>query len=489
MLLPNNPQLDVAALNAKLKTISAHRRRTTPLCSSQATPTATSASTDTPNLSATNLHTRSSSLRQFISRLPVIGTLATRLYQRTRRIAAPGLSWSQRLRLVPMIGSLAAWAHALGTLHIARQQLVGELRQLRYFEHASKQTLAELNARISHIESLQIEQWRKQFDSLHIATRLAQFDTINIAARLDQLDNLDLAARLAKFDTVNIAARLDRLDTFAAATATNDIGNSNRIAVITRELRRLTKENTAKSAPETSNMAAPTAVPAATVTANTDSFYIEFEDTFRGASDDIVQRLQVYLPYLSAFSGDASAHMVDVGCGRGEWLSLLQQHGFYGIGIDLNPVMVDTCHSHGLQAQYADAIAYLCQQPEGSLALVTGFHIIEHLPFEALLALFDAALRALRPDGLIIFETPNPENLRVGACNFYTDPTHRNPIVPDVARFIARQRGFARAELLRLHPYPESYLLAEDSELAKRFNTALYGPQDYAVLAWKTHAI
>ena len=120
-------------------------------------------------------------------------------------------------------------------------------------------------------------------------------------------------------------------------------------------------------------------------------------------------------------------------------------------------------------------------------SLPIGFHIIEHLPFDTLLALFDAALKALRPDGMVIFETPNPENLLVGACNFYYDPTHLNPIVPTVAEFIARQRGFAKAEILRLHPYPDSHRLVEDSEIAKRFNNALYGPQDFALLASKTH--
>jgi O-antigen chain-terminating methyltransferase len=181
--------------------------------------------------------------------------------------------------------------------------------------------------------------------------------------------------------------------------------------------------------------------------------------------------------------------MVDVGCGRGEWLGLLQQQGFHVTGIDLNPDMVSYCTALGLQAQCMDAVAYLRGQPENSLALVTGFHIIEHLPFEILLNLLDAALRALRPDGLVIFETPNPENLIVGACNFYYDPTHRHPIVPVVAQFMAQQRGFAKAEILRLHPYPQDHLLAEDSEIAKRVNQAFYGPQDYAVVAWKTHAI
>ncbi|MGH8807152.1 MAG: methyltransferase domain-containing protein, partial [Noviherbaspirillum sp.] len=99
---------------------------------------------------------------------------------------------------------------------------------------------------------------------------------------------------------------------------------------------------------------------------------------------------------------------------------------------------------------------------------------------------FDASLRALRPDGLIIFETPNPENASVGSCNFYSDPTHRHPLVPDVMEFIARQRGFAKAEILRLHPYPEFLRVQEDSDTARRLNHLFYGPQDFSVLAWKT---
>jgi 2-polyprenyl-3-methyl-5-hydroxy-6-metoxy-1,4-benzoquinol methylase len=180
--------------------------------------------------------------------------------------------------------------------------------------------------------------------------------------------------------------------------------------------------------------------------------------------------------------------VLDIGCGRGEWLELMKMQGIRATGIDLNGEMVATCRENGLDAEHADAVAWLRSQPEGSLAAVTGFHIIEHLPFDQLIAMFDAALRALRPDGVIIFETPNPENVSVGACSFYYDPTHLHPIAPAVAEFIARQRGFARTEVLRSNPLPASRLIAENTEVAHRFNSVFYGPQDYAVIAWKTYA-
>ena len=429
MLLPNNPHIDVDALNVQLKSMTEQQRRETPLFSLQNLPTAKGRENDAFGLSEADFQIPPKNWRFFIKQIPVVGPLIARIYQRARQISAPGLNWKQRFRQVPVLGVLSVLVKALASVHTTRRQLLS-------LEVTTNRVLAEVNSRLAHIES-----------------------------------------------------RLNQIDSLTTLTATNDIHQNNRIAAIKRELARISEAHTAQPFSSGSSMASQTAASAQAKSVSTASFYIEFEDAFRGTHEDISKRLQVYLPYLAPFAKDATAQMVDVGCGRGEWLSLLQQHGYNATGIDLNPVMIDACRAHGLQAQCDDAITYLRQQPEGSLALVTGFHIIEHLPFETLLALFDAALCALRPDGLIIFETPNPENLKVGACNFYTDPTHLNPIVPDVAQFIARQRGFARAELLRLHPYPESLRLVEDSEIAKRFNASFYGPQDYAVLAWKTHAI
>lgn len=232
------------------------------------------------------------------------------------------------------------------------------------------------------------------------------------------------------------------------------------------------------------------APPAAVAAADLDRFYVDFEDRFRGSREDIKGRLRVYLPRLAHLAGrdaatDAAPLAIDVGCGRGEWLELMAEHGIPAMGIDMNLAMVTACRERGLAAQCDDAIAFLRKQPPGSLALVTGFHIIEHLPFDTLIALFDAALHALRPDGAIIFETPNPENLRVGACSFYTDPTHIHPIVPDVAAFMARQRGFADTEILRLHPHAPAEFLAGDDPAASLLNQTLLGARDFAVLAWK----
>jgi O-antigen chain-terminating methyltransferase len=118
---------------------------------------------------------------------------------------------------------------------------------------------------------------------------------------------------------------------------------------------------------------------------------------------------------------------------------------------------------------------------------VTGFHIVEHLPFEVIIHLFDESLRVLKPGGIIIFETPNPQNVLTGSCNFYFDPTHRNPIPSPTLKFIAENRGFCQVKTLPLHPYPDTYKIKGDgSQLEDRFNRYFYGEQDYAVIGFKS---
>ena len=216
-----------------------------------------------------------------------------------------------------------------------------------------------------------------------------------------------------------------------------------------------------------------------------EAFYVAFEDHFRGSREDIFGRLKVYLPLLEeAKIGTLEFPILDIGCGRGEWLELLSQSGYTARGIDLNRVMVEQCKARNLDVSESDVIAYLQSLPDTSFGAVTGFHIIEHLPFETLVRLLDETVRVLKPGGVAIFETPNPENVLVGSCNFYFDPTHCNPLPSPMIKFLVEARGLCKAKIINLHPYPETFKV-NGSEVAERFNEYFYGPQDYAIVGYK----
>lgn len=208
-------------------------------------------------------------------------------------------------------------------------------------------------------------------------------------------------------------------------------------------------------------------------------FYLELERRFRGTAQEIAARAQPYIELLQA-DPVLNCPVLDIGSGRGEWLALLGGLNLPATGVDLNPINGDYCRSRGLNVLTGDALAHLASLPANSLGTVTAFHLVEHLPFSTLLALTDHILRVLKPGGLVIYETPNPENLLVATQSFWLDPTHLRPLPPDLLYFLLLQRGFASAEIRRLHPGEPSS--TSDATL----QALLSGPRDYAVLARKT---
>jgi SAM-dependent methyltransferase len=212
----------------------------------------------------------------------------------------------------------------------------------------------------------------------------------------------------------------------------------------------------------------------------TANFYRAFEDQHRGTRALIKSRLQVYLPLvLPLASQHPQAGVLDLGCGRGEWLELLHQHHIKAQGVDLDVGMLAACRERQLNVTNADAIAYLQQQADQSLLVVSGFHIAEHLPFEVLQQLFAQARRVLLPDGLLILETPNPENLVVGTASFYLDPSHLRPLPAQLLTFLAEHQGFGQVQLLRLQ---EEVRLTTDAPINLYDVLAGVSP-DYAIVA------
>jgi O-antigen chain-terminating methyltransferase len=181
-----------------------------------------------------------------------------------------------------------------------------------------------------------------------------------------------------------------------------------------------------------------------------DDLYVAFENRFRGSEKEIERRLLRYVSLIRSTVLECGGRPVlDIGCGRGEWLSLLRGVGVSCHGIDSNAAMAEICRAKSLDISEGDALAFLRQSPEGAYAAVTGFHIIEHLEFPDIVSLLDAAYRVLTPGGVILFETPNPESLVVSAFTFHLDPTHKHPLPPELMRFLAQARGFDETRIIR----------------------------------------
>jgi len=211
-----------------------------------------------------------------------------------------------------------------------------------------------------------------------------------------------------------------------------------------------------------------------------DALYLSLEDNFRGDSSEIKARFEVYLPYLKQAGIDRD--VLDIGCGRGEWLALLRENGFEARGVDANRSMADQCRASGLDVTCENAIDFLRSSPDHSFGAVTVFHVIEHLGFKNLVELLDEIVRTLRPGGLLILETPNPENIIVGSCNFYFDPTHYHPLPIQLTKFLLDAKGLSDLKVIGLHTM-ESSRIQGNSELINRFNEFFYGPMDYAIVA------
>ena len=213
--------------------------------------------------------------------------------------------------------------------------------------------------------------------------------------------------------------------------------------------------------------------------------YVALEDRFRGDRATIEARLSRYLPAVRATPPIQSGGLVlDIGCGRGEWLALLGKAGLGARGLDLSHAMVALCKDVGLDAVHGDAVGHLRTLPDGSLAAITAFHVVEHLRFRDLLDLLDEARRVLAPGGLLLFETPNPENLVVGACTFRLDPTHQFPLPPELLRFLAINRGFAHARIVRTEEDLDPDI-PERGFVPVEVNDWFRAPPDYALLASK----
>jgi O-antigen chain-terminating methyltransferase len=205
--------------------------------------------------------------------------------------------------------------------------------------------------------------------------------------------------------------------------------------------------------------------------------WLHLAERFRGSEESVKQRQAFYVP---RFAG--CGQVLDLGCGRGEFLELMRKAGVSARGIDQSEEMVALCRHKGLEAECADLFGYLANVTGAALDGIFCAHVVEHLPPERIPALVQLAA-SKRSGGLLAVETPNPECLAIFASHFYQDPTHTRPVPPSLMTFYLEEAGFGRIEVHQMASAMES--LPAVGPLPEEFRKAFFGGMDYAVLARK----
>jgi O-antigen chain-terminating methyltransferase len=199
--------------------------------------------------------------------------------------------------------------------------------------------------------------------------------------------------------------------------------------------------------------------------------YFAFEARMRGSIADVRERQR---PYVDDFRD--AAPVLDIGCGRGEFLGLLREAGIEAKGVDADADMVAYASGEGLEVEQADALAYLDAQPRGELGGIFMAQVVEHLPPPQLFRLLELSARGLRPGGVLVAETINPLS-PLALRSYFADLTHAQPLVPETLALLAKQAGFREVETRYLNAPRHA------DDVDERIREVLFAPLDYAIVA------
>lgn len=206
--------------------------------------------------------------------------------------------------------------------------------------------------------------------------------------------------------------------------------------------------------------------------------YFRFSEKFRGPEEYVRSSQQIYLPYFAGHT-----NVLDIGCGRGEFLENMREAGVTARGIDLSPESVAQCRSKGLEAETADLFEYLNNLPEASLDGIFCAQVVEHIEPARLPEMIRLCASRLERGGVIAIETPNPECLAIFASHFYLDPTHTRPVPSALLAFYLEEFGVGRVEVRKLAPAADS--MPSLASLPSDFHQAFFGALDYAIIGKK----
>jgi len=340
---------------------------------------------------------------------------------------------------------------------------------------------------------------QKQFNALLVeqANRQARIEEAHARA-IEQLREAIAPAfeGLARFDALllhylrTITLYVDTKDRSLAGPEIRErlALTEQRVLVLKRQVDGLTS---APATPATTSGV----VPAAFSAPMEPAAYVGFEDRFRGSQGEIRRRVEEYLPLLSTVTD-----VVDIGCGRGELLDLLQAQGVSARGVDANPAMVEVCEGRGLRAEQGDALAFLTRQPDASIGGLIAIQVVEHFPPGYLVRFLEAAFHKLRPGAPIVLETLNPACWLAFFETYLRDLTHQQPLHPDTLRFLVQASGFSAVDVhfKRLSPEDDrlnriadrpgadaawTALATAVNAQADKLNARLFSFTDYVLIA------
>ena len=256
-------------------------------------------------------------------------------------------------------------------------------------------------------------------------------------------------------------------------------------ATLRQEIAKLRREIDALRVPFTNSTNISASTTERTVQPVDPTIYAAIEEHFRGSREAISSRQKSYLPFLEKAKQE-NLPVLDLGCGRGEWLEILKGEGFACEGIDTNQVFLNECAEKGLNTTNIDLLSYLSSQSSPRFGAITLFQVAEHLPFNVLVEVFRAARKCLVPGGVFIVETPNAKNLRVGAGTFWIDPTHERPLYPELLEFLSQLVGFEKYETKysasNVDLYEYSDAPPHTRAILEMLTLAVDGPADYALI-------
>jgi SAM-dependent methyltransferase len=374
-------------------------------------------------------------------------------------------------RSIELFNAVASWEHRLDRVDsdLAHHSSVLSRHEIPLARHeADLESVRAIDQRLDLMRRQLLSRYREGIGQM----------AADVAAALEELDRLHAVVDGVSNELESVRLHQGELGTYFEDRKSGDADVRMRLAELDQFL------TTVKRAlPEP-----PTPEALAAVPSGFETLYTSFEEALRGSEKVIRDRARSYLDDLADIPLDVP--VVDLGCGRGEWLELLAEKGLPAYGVDTNASYVEAGRAKGLDVREGDARSHLSGVAPRSLGAVTALHIVEHLHVDAVIELLDLAARALHPGGVLIVETPNPDNVFVGSSSFYLDPTHVRPMPPLLLSYLVGARGFSDIEVRPLKRAPRLHVDIGDgpwstdvAELWDYIETRIAGAEDYAVIA------